>query len=64
MVKVDVTKFCLQILNRESTSDEINFTQIVLILKLATVDAMSYFRPISLCSILYKIILKVLANKL
>ena len=42
----------------------INHTHIVLISKVKSLKKMSYFRPISLCNVIYMIISKVLANRL
>ncbi|KAK5834917.1 hypothetical protein PVK06_010597 [Gossypium arboreum] len=60
----DVAKFCLQVINREASLYEVNSTKIILILKVSDADMMSLFRPISLCSILYKITSKTIANRL
>ena len=43
---------------------DINYTHVVLILKVKSLERISYYRPISLCNVIYKIILKVLANRL
>ena len=54
----------LDYLNCGHMVPEINFTHIVLIPKIKSPQKISDFRPISLCNVIYKIISKVLANKL
>lgn len=60
----DVCDFCLQFLNGEKSLRHINKTFIALIPKINNPKPMKDFRPISLCSVLYKIISKSLANRL
>ena len=60
----DVVFAVLDFLNNGNMLPEINHTNIVLIPKVKDPENMSDFRPISLCNVIYKIISKVLANKL
>ena len=59
-VIIDVLDF----LNNGNMLPDINHTNIVLIPKVKNPERMSKFRPISLCNVIYKIISKVLANRL
>ena len=60
----DVTAAVLDFLNSGSMLPDINFTHIILIPKVKSPERMSDFRPISLCNVIYKIISKVMANRL
>ena len=60
----DVVFAVLDFLKNGNMLPEINYTNIVLIPKVKNPHKMCEFRPISLCNVIYKIISKVLANKL
>lgn len=60
----DVTNCVLNFLNGGSFLESINYTYIVLIPKIKKPLEITQFRPISLCNVIYKIISKVLANRL
>ena len=60
----DVIVAVLNFLNSGTMLPEINYTHIVLIPKIKSPERISDFRPISLCNVIYKIISKVLPNKL
>jgi hypothetical protein len=55
---------CHHFLNIGVMDDSINNTYIALIPKTAKPSSVTEFRPISLCNVIYKLISKVLANKL
>ena len=59
-----VTMAMLDFLNSGNMVPDINHTNIVLISKVKNLEKMFDFRPISLCNVIYKIISKVLANRL
>ncbi|KAA3480966.1 reverse transcriptase [Gossypium australe] len=62
IIGTNISKFYLKALNRVISLNEINFTKIILILKNNSANVMTAFCLISLCSMLYKIISKVIAN--
>ena len=59
-----VTMAILDFLNSGNMVPNINHTNIVLIPKVKNPEKMPDFRPISLCNVIYKIVSKVLANRL
>ena len=64
IVGPNVTDVVLNFLNKGDFIDDINQTFIVLIPKIKAPEDMKNFKPISLCNVFYKIISKVLANRL
>ena len=60
----DVSSAVLDFLNSGIMIPEISYTHIVLIPKVKSSKKMIDFRPISLCNVIYKIISKVIANRL
>ena len=64
MMQHDVTSAILSWLNSGTLPKPINHTLITFIPKIANLEHVSEFRPISLCNVLYKIYSKVLANRL
>ena len=61
---MDVSQAVLSYLNSRSILRSINHTFITLIPKVQNPKRVSDFRPISLCNVIYKIISKVIANRL
>ncbi|XP_074314409.1 uncharacterized protein LOC141649624 [Silene latifolia] len=64
IVGPSVTRMVLGVLNRGEFPCLVNHTHIVLIPKKKAPDKLAEYRPISLCNVLYKLISKVLANRL
>uniref|UniRef100_A0A2N9GPG8 Reverse transcriptase domain-containing protein n=1 Tax=Fagus sylvatica TaxID=28930 RepID=A0A2N9GPG8_FAGSY len=64
IVGADVVAAVLSVLNSGKILRKINLTHISLIPKKKNPERMSEYRPISLCNVVYKIISKVLANRL
>lgn len=60
----EVTNLALKFLSEGGTMKEINKTFIVLITKVKNTNSYSDFKPIRLCNIIYKIVAKILANRL
>ena len=60
----DVVNVVLDFLNNGVMLPDLNHINIVLIPKVKNPEKMSEFRPISLCNVIYKVISKVLANRL
>jgi hypothetical protein len=64
IVGMDVTDSILDFLNNGHMLKSLNYTHIALIPKVKSPELMTQFRPISLCNVLYKIISKVLVNRM
>lgn len=60
----EVSEYCLQKLNGDMEVGVINKTNIVLLRKTTNPTCITQFRPKSLCNVLYKVISKVIANRL
>lgn len=58
----EVSLFCLVILNNDMNLEAMNVTNIVLIPKIQYPMTMGNFRPISICNVIYKVIVKMVAN--
>ena len=61
---IDVHQAVLSSLNSSSILKSINHTFITLIAKVNNPERVSNFQPISLCNMIYKIVSKVIANRL
>ena len=64
LIGVDIISAVLDCLNNCKIPLEINSTNITLIPKVKSPELITDFRPISLCNVVYKIVSKVLANRL
>ena len=60
----NVVNAVLEFLNTGYMEPDLNYTHIVLIPKIKSPEKMYDYRRISLCNVIYKIISKVLANRL
>ncbi|KAA3479569.1 reverse transcriptase [Gossypium australe] len=64
IVGKEISDFCLEVLNKGKSLKPLNHTNIVLIPKAVHPKNPTNFRPISLCSVFYKIISKTIADRL
>jgi hypothetical protein len=64
MLGDDLTMEVLNAVNSISVPDGWNNTTIVMIPKIGNPEKVAQFRPISLCNVVYKLISKMLANRL
>ncbi|KAL5757923.1 hypothetical protein ACOSP7_020534 [Xanthoceras sorbifolium] len=59
-----ITNVCLRVLNGSLSIKDFNSTNVALIPKIKNPLRMNEFRPISLCSVVYKTVTKAIANRL
>lgn len=64
IVGKEVTSYVLNILNNGAPIEQINHTHVVLIPKKKVCQSTKDYRPISLCNVLYKLVSKVISNRL
>lgn len=64
MLGDDLVKEVLHAMNTATIPDGWNETTIVMIPKIDSPDRVSQFRPISLCNVIYKVLFKMLSNRM
>lgn len=64
IVKAGVTNFVISTFKGHINIAGINETLLVLIPEVATPESVNHFRPISLCSVIYKVITKIIASQI
>ncbi|XP_016717143.1 uncharacterized protein [Gossypium hirsutum] len=63
VVRDRVEKFCLEVLNGQCDFEGINGMDIILIPKIVSSKNIGWFRSISLCNVIYKVISNVIVNR-
>lgn len=63
IVSEDVTTFCLRIMNEGKSLEDANATKIVLLPKISNLTTSANYKPINLCTVVYKLVAKVLVNR-
>ncbi|KAA3490115.1 reverse transcriptase [Gossypium australe] len=64
IVGKEVLGYCLGVLNEGKEVDLANTTNIVLIPKVQKPTSLVNFRPISLCTVMYKLVAQIIANRM
>ena len=64
IVRTEVCKVVLNFLNHGNFDNSLNATYIALIPKIKNPARIAKYRPINLCNVFYKLIAKVLANRI
>lgn len=64
IIRKEVSNFVIEVLNHRSSIECVNDTFITLILRLKDAQKFGDYRPISLCNVIFRLIAKVLTNRL